>query len=66
MDAKQKLEVSLRAAVIIKDLSQLVDCDNIDCMVNDFSRAVSRMFELDKMLNYLKENESEDNSNDKA
>lgn len=50
MDAKTRIEISLRAAVIIKDMSNLVDCDNVECMLEPFSRAVSRMHELDKVL----------------
>lgn len=50
MDSETKINISLRAAVIIKDLSQLVGCANVESMLENFTHAVGRMHELDKVL----------------
>ena len=57
MDAKQKIEISLRSSIIIGDMARLIDCGNIDSMLEDFRRAVGRMHELDKVLFDIKDND---------
>jgi len=59
MEAETKIAISFRTAIIIRELSKIIGCGNIDCIINDFSRSVGLMHELDKVLNAEKVKEAD-------